>query len=121
MKTFSGLNIDLPLAIQATRINLVAGHDLEVVGAPTSINKDDRVKEIFNASKYASLVESLASRQFPSKKQLPNDEGQFLLPPNYSEEYPLLLPHCVISAPQRQVCLSYRVIRLKSYCYLSLL
>ena len=109
VKTFSGLNIDLPLAIQATRIALLAGHFTEVVGAPVSINKDPRVKEILNTFKYATLVDSLATRQFPNKNQLPNDEGLFLLPPNYCHEYPILLSHCVISAPQRQVCV-YRIL-----------
>ena len=101
---FPRLNIKSPVVIQCNKVVPMGGGDGVTIGKPININLNDKLAKLYQGDlPFKEITERLGRRQFPDMppwNRLPDAEGEFCIPAPYSDETPLLLSHCVISADQ---------------------
>lgn len=94
--------ITLPAALQCNRITYFSAHDTGIMGDPSDINGSAKFKGIIEKITYKKLLKTLTSRQYPNERSLPDCNGQFLLPPQYDTNNPMIsISHCLISDHQK--------------------
>ena len=94
--------ITLPVALQCNRITYFSAHDTGIMGDPCDINSSAKFKGIIEKITYKKLLKTLTSRQYPNERSLPDCNGQFLLPPQYDTNNPMIsISHCLISDHQK--------------------
>lgn len=74
---YQSLGISFPVAIQCDKLSLLGGDDVEVMGAPHDLNRDDDIKNIISKMEHCFMSRRLGMKQFPQMGLLPN-AGEYL-------------------------------------------